>query len=442
MTYRRPQMRTWIAGATVAALAAAGVLAGCGSSGNGSGGGKVTITFWDDNGGPERTPIYRHLIAQFERQNPGISVTYVGVPEASVQQKYDTAVAGGAPPDVGGVTTSFLSDLVGQGALVPLDEDLSASSLNGKLVKNFVTAVRQTAPDGKLYEIPAAANLDVLWYRADWLRQAGLTAPKTWDQFLSDAQKLTGSAKNRYGYTIRGGSGAIFQLLAEMYSYSGISSFFDSSGKSTIDDPRNIAAIKQIAALYGKDTPKADVDNGYPQMVAEFDGGAVAMMHHNLGSYTDHVKAFGAANVAAVPLPMGSAGHYTVVNNPVDGFAIFKSSPHQAADWKFVQFLVSEQSNSYWNQQVGEIPANTGVASAAWIQQEAPVKMASEVLSDPATTTVEPPYYLPQFSSITKTDMEPLYQKVLLGQMSAAAFAQKFAQEMTAAQQDWRSHHH
>jgi multiple sugar transport system substrate-binding protein len=430
------------AAVTVAALVTAGPLAGCGSSGGSAAGGKVTITFWDDNGGPARTPIYRHLIAQFEKQNPDITVNYVGIPIDSVQQKYDTAIAGGAPPDVGGATTSFLADLIGQGALVPLDSQLSRSSLNGKLVKSFTNAVKQTAPDGKLYEIPAAANMDVLWYRSDWFGQAGLAAPRTWDQFIAAAQKLTDKGKNRYGYTLRGGSGAIFQLLADMYSYSGVTSFFTPSGTSTIDDPRNVAAITKLVSLYGKQTPKADVDNGYPQMVAEFDGGSAAMMHHNLGSYTAHIKALGAGNVAAVPLPMGPAGHYTVVNNPVDGFVVFKNSAHQSADWKFVEFLVSKQSNSYWNQQVGEIPANTAASGDAWVKQEAPVKMTADVLSDPATTTIEPPYYLPQFSSITKTDMAPLFQKVLLGQLSAQAFATKFAQEMTQAQQDWLKHHH
>jgi multiple sugar transport system substrate-binding protein len=424
----------------LAVLAGVSALAGCGGSAGGAGG-KVTITFWDDNGGPDRTPVYQHLIAQFEKQNPDITVKYVGIPTDSVQQKYDTAIAGGAPPDVGGATTSFLADLIGQGALVPLDGQLASGSLNGKLGKTFTSAVRQAAPDGKLYEIPAAANADVLWYRADWFRQAGLTPPQTWDQFIADAVKLTDKAKNRYGYTIRGGSGAIFQLLADMYSYSGVTSFFTGDGKSTIDDPRNVAAIARLASLYGKDTPRADVGNGYPQMVAEFDGGSAAMMHHNLGSYTDHVKALGAGNVAAVPLPMGPAGRRTVVDNPVDGFVIFAHSPNQSADWKFVQFLVSKQSNSYWNSKAGEIPANTDASGDAWVRREAPVKMTSDLLSDPATVTVEPPYYLPQFSSITKTDMPPLFQKVLLGQLSPGAFAAKFAQEMTQAQRDWRQHH-
>src|SRR5690348_7966828 len=95
--------------AALVTVVAVGALAGCASSGGSAAAGKVTITFWDDNGGPERTPIYQHLIAQFEQQNPDIAVKYVGIPIDSVQQKYDTAIAGGAPPDVGGATTSFLS---------------------------------------------------------------------------------------------------------------------------------------------------------------------------------------------------------------------------------------------------------------------------------------------------------------------------------------------
>jgi len=84
-------------------LACALAMAGCGDDG---GGGKETITFWDNNGGPARTPVFQHLIAQFEQANPDVHVEYVGIPSSSVQQKYDTAIAGGATPDVGGITTS------------------------------------------------------------------------------------------------------------------------------------------------------------------------------------------------------------------------------------------------------------------------------------------------------------------------------------------------
>ncbi|NUT50714.1 MAG: sugar ABC transporter substrate-binding protein, partial [Saccharothrix sp.] len=50
---------------------------------------------------------------------------------------------------------------------------------------------------------------------------------------------------------------------------------------------------------------------------------------------------------------------------------------------------------------------------------------------------VPAPVYLPEYSSITKTDTEPLYQKVLLGQMSAQDFLNQLAAKLTTAQQEW-----
>ncbi|GII78255.1 sugar-binding protein [Sphaerisporangium rufum] len=432
-----------------ACTAAAAVLAmslaatACGDdSGSGEGqaaGGKTTITFWDNNGGV-RTPIYQELIKRFEQANPTIHVEYVGIPIASVQQKYDTAVAGGETPDVGGVTTSYLANLTGQGALEPADDWLAKSSLNGKLVENMLASVKQTTPDGKLYLVPATSNLDVVWYQKDKLDAAKVTAPKSWDEFFTAVDKLT-KTPDQYGWTIRGGAGAIFQLLAEAYAYSGVNTFFDASGKSTVNDPKNVELVAKIAALYKKNTPEADVTNDFPKMVAQFTSGKVAMMHHNLGSYNDHVKAFGADKVDAFPLPVGLSGKRTVVANPVDGFAVFKNSKNKDAAWKFVDFLLSKESNSYWNQQTGQIPANTDAQGDSWLAERPYLKSAVETLGSPDTVVVSPPYYLPQFSSITKADTEPLFQKVLLGQMKPQEFLDTMAQKLTEAQEEWKKAH-
>jgi multiple sugar transport system substrate-binding protein len=419
------------------AAVAVGVLLGLASCGSGGGdSGKTEITFWDNNGGPARTPIYQELIRRFEAQNTDITVKYVGIPSASVQQKYDTAVAGGGAPDVGGVTTSYLSDLIGQDALEPLDDRLASGPLNGKVVPGFLDTVRGTAPDRKLYELPSSGNLDVLWYRTDIFKAAGLEPPTTWDAFFAAAQKLTDPARKQYGYTLRGGAGSIFQLFSEMYGYSALPGFFDAAGKSTVDNARNVELVQRMAGLFKRATPSADVSNGYPQMVAEFTGGNIAMMHHNLGSSGDVTKALG-DKVAAVPLPTNG----TVVPNPVDGYAVFKSGKHKDAAWKFAQFLVSQESNSYWNEKVGQIPANTLVQKESWIGENKPVQAALALLNDSKTVLAPPPTYLPQYSAITKADSEPLYQKVLLGKMSAQDFLTQIAGKLTAAQQQWTERH-
>ncbi|GII55110.1 sugar-binding protein [Planotetraspora thailandica] len=426
-------MKSTKAWAALAVLALA--VAGCGSGSGSQEPGKTTITFWDNNGGT-RTPIYQELIKRFEAANPTIHVEYVGIPIASVQQKYDTAIAGGDTPDVGGVTTSYLANLVGQQALEPADDWLGKSAVNGKLAAPMIKSVRDTVTDGKLYLVPGTSNMDVVWYLKDKLPEP----PATWDEFFTDTAELT-KAPDQYGYTIRGGAGSIFQVLAEMYAYSGVTQFFDASGKSTVNDPKNVEYLTKLAAMYKKDTPEADVTNDFPKMVAAFGTGKIAMMHHNLGSYNDHVKAHGADKIGAFALPAGASGKRTIVANPVDGFAVFKGSEHKDAAWKFVEFLVSKESNSYWNQQTGQIPANTEAQGDSWVTGLPHLKTAVDVLNDPATAVVSPPYYLPQFSSITKADTEPLFQKVLLKQMSPQEFLDTMAQKLTDAQAEWKKAH-
>ena len=59
----------------------------------------------------------------------------------------------------------------------------------------------------------------------------------------------------------------------------------------------------------------------------------------------------------------------------------------------------------------------------------------------PATKVVQMPYHLPEFNEITKTWAEPLFQKVLLGQMSAKDFLDQFATKLTEAQAGYKERH-
>jgi len=420
-------------------LTLGGGLAACGAEEPGeSSGGKTTITFWDDNGGPARTPVWQHIIAEFHKANPTIEVKYVGIPIAQAQQKYDTAIAGGGLPDVGGVTTAMLSSLVAQKALEPVDDRISGGALNGKLNEQVVSTVKGTVPDGKTYLLPMSTNMGVFWYRTDWFKEAGLKTPTSWDDFFTATQKLTDTAKNRYGFTIRGGAGSIAQMLEVVYGQSGITEIFDASGKATVNDPRNVAALTKLAGLYKKVTPEADISNDYTKMVAQFDGGNIAIMQHNLGSYQDHAKTIGAGNVAAMAVPKSADGVQAILSNPVTGIGLFASGEKKDAAYRFAEFAASKEMNSYWSEKTGVLPANTDVNDEPWIAGLQHIAEAVKVLNDPATKIVQMPYHLPEFNAITKTDMEPEFQKVLQGTLPAKDFLDTFAAKLTEAQASYR----
>ncbi|MGQ4385663.1 ABC transporter substrate-binding protein [Streptomyces sp. SAS_270] len=430
-----------------AAVALGSVLAltatACGDDGSGTAGdkgnegsGKGEITFWDNNGGV-RTDVWKEIIKDFEKKYPDIKVNYVGVPATSIQSKYDTSISGGGLPDVGGVGAAMLAEVAAQKALEPLDSRIEKSTLNGKLNQGMLDSVRNAGGGDKLYSVPTSANNGTLWYRTDLFKSAGLAEPSSWTNFYKAADKLTDKGDNKFGYTIRGGEGSIAQALDASYGQSGITEFWNGD-KTTVNDPKNVAALEKYVKLYKKDTPSADVNNDFTKMVAQWDSGTIGMLSHNLGSYQDHVKALGTGKFRGIPNPTLDDGTRVQVSNPVDGLGLFKASKHKAAAWKFIEFAASHESNSKWNESAGAIPSNIEAAKDSWIQQAEPTKLAAEALNGGKTKIVQLPYYLPDWNNISKSDNEPNFQKVLLGKMSAKDFLNTLAEQLNAAQADWK----
>lgn len=437
--YRRRRGTALVLGTVLALTATA-----CGDDGSGAatskgseGSGTGEITFWDNNGGV-RTDIWKEVIRDFEKKYPDIKVRYVGVAATEIQSKYDTAIQGGGLPDVGGVGAAMTAAIAAQGALEPLDRRLAGSAVGGELNDAMLENARAAAGGKELYTLPTSANNGVLYYRTDLFKAASLDAPTTWSQFYKAADQLTDRKKNSFGYTIRGGAGSIAQALDAMYGQSGITEFWDTDHTTTVNDPENVAALKKYVALYRKTTPEADLNNDFTKMVAQWDSGRIGMLNHNLGSYQDHVQALGEQKFRGLPNPTLDDGTRVQVSNPVDGLGLFKASDNKKAAWKFIEFAASHEANSKWNESAGAIPANTRAAEDAWVRKSEPTRLATRALNDPKTRIVQLPYYLPDWNTLSKSENEPAFQKVLLGRTSAKAFLDSLAEQLNKAQAEWR----
>ncbi|WP_139488418.1 ABC transporter substrate-binding protein [Brevibacillus dissolubilis] len=427
------------------------MLAGCGNTtdqtvitdGAGSQtkpGEKVTIVFWDENAGPQRTPFYEELIKQFEEANLTIDVEYVGMPNKSAKQKYDAAIAAEDLPDVGGVQTTWLADFTIRGALLPMDPYFDQWSEKDKLNKQAIQSNRDVVQDKKLYQIPNTTNLDNLWYRADWYKEAGVTPPVTWDDFFAGIEKMTDKSKNRYGFSIRGGKGGSFQLQRLMYAYSGITDYFDASGKSTINDPKHVEFMKKYLGLYKTYTPESDITNGYKEMVAGFDTGAVAMIQHNIGSYGEHSKSLKPEQYAALAFPKSLNGNYVVEGFNTNGYSIFKTTKHPDEAWKFISFLASAPSQSYWNKQIGQLPTHEDAINEDWFKNAQHIQEAVKVLNDPNTLYYYPSVYTPDYRSILDQVVDPGLQAVMSGKNTVEEFLNEWAAAMEKSKKQYEQH--
>jgi multiple sugar transport system substrate-binding protein len=427
--------------ALVVATGLLGGLAACSSSSGGDEGtadNPVTITFWDNNGGPDRTPLYQDIISKFEAQNPSIKVDYVGIPASDAATKYQTAVAGGSTPDVGIVVGWMASSLAAQNALTPLDDMLASSDLNGHIADDALTAAHGSSFDHKLYILPMTATPDTIWYRSDQFAAAGVTPPDTWADFYAAAKALTNTSTGEYGFAMRGGAGSVNQLVPVAYSCSAIDSFFDSNDKTTLSDPKIGSCLQQFADIYNVDTSQADVSYAYQDMITAFDSGKAAMVQHNLGSAANHVKAFGEGVAVAAPMPAATdSGARTLVAPTPEGPAVFSGSQHPEAAWKFAQFLLSHDINSQWNQTTNQIPGNSDARADSWVAGNQPISVSIDALGDSANTIVTSPLYLPDWNSIL-TDMAQEWQAVLLKQTTAQQFADDWADKVNTAEAEYQ----
>src|SRR5699024_9577515 len=81
---------------------------------------QVTISFWDENAGPQRTPIWEEIIERFEEENPDVNVEYFGLPKDDAKSKFDAAIAANDVPDIASLQTSWLPEYSIREALLPL----------------------------------------------------------------------------------------------------------------------------------------------------------------------------------------------------------------------------------------------------------------------------------------------------------------------------------
>lgn len=381
---------------------------------------KVTVTFWDENAGDERTEYYEKMIADFEAENPDIHIEYLGLSSSDALSKYQTAISAGETPDVGTVNSSWASTIFGMGHCVPLD-DLYASWDEAQYMdQGAVDATRSYSKDGKLYMIPNTTNFMCLWINEQMFEEANVEIPTTWDDFFAAVEALTDTEKGQYGYTIRGGAGAPSPLFDLIYAYMGTNEVFDENGQCTVNSDKAVEFVEKFLGMYGVYTPESDITASYKETAGNFDSKVSAMFNHNLGSYGTHVEAFGGEEgFCAAPFPVADNGNYVNFGGSFDGPVMFDTCENQEAAWKWITYLCGHEGSGYWNESIGQLPTNTLCYEDSWMQEKQHVQMAVQQLSAENTLTYTSPQYLPEWGTINTTYIEPAIQSVMSGDMTA-----------------------
>lgn len=404
---------------------------------------KATLTVWTSATDPTRKLVYDGIFAGFMKENPNITLDYLAVPgdPNAFVQKLDMALAAGTGPDLGIFATPAY---IQRGALEPLDSYFEKSKLKDMIPKDVIEKIRSIdQKDKKLYGIFGSGLVNTMWVRSDWLKEKNLTVPKTWDEFFAAAEKLTDKASGRYGYSIRGGSGSAQNLEYLMYAYSGITTYFDVNGKSTINDPLHVEFLKKYLGNYGKLTPEDDLTKGWVELAATFQSGKAGMIFHNLGSASSHTTAFKGDTtkfeVASFPSSVKGYPVHSAFRTDAS-WTISAASKYKAQAWKFVEYMaVNADAVLKLGAEAGGVPLVSSIATSEEVKKYPYIQFGLKLIGDTKLKYTDNPYWLPDYTPTWTSVAEPGIQKVMAGKMTAQELLDQWANALTKGLADYKA---
>ncbi len=305
------------------------------------------------------TQLIDGYISKFEQQNPGITVKPVlsgGYPDTLT--KIETTIkGGGTPPDVAVMLSTDLYSLVDSNAIQPLDSQIAAAGGDTYLSDFYPAFLANSRYQGHIWSLPFQRSTPVLFYNKDMFTAAGLdpsTGPANYQEMVSDAQKLTKPDGSTYGIEIS--SDGIPYWLFQSFVIGGGSNVVGSApNQVNFDTPQAIQALQDFADLSAKYHVMPSGILQWANMPNDFVAGKAAMIWHSSGSLANILKQ--AKFNVGVSYTVGENGY----GAPTGGGNLYmlKGIPasHQAAAWKFIQFMSSTDTQADWSINTGYIAA-------------------------------------------------------------------------------------
>ncbi|MEK1894342.1 MAG: ABC transporter substrate-binding protein [Rhizobium sp.] len=170
--------------------------------------------------------------------------------------------------------------------------------------------------------LPYVGNAQMFFYDAAKYKEAGVDAPKTWDDVLKASKKLTESGGGRYfGYVFRGGQGnpVVADFMPIFWSY-GADMFNADRTKVTIDTPEGAAAMKTFMALRDVSPKGVESYNANEVGTALAAGTAASSINwpNYVATFEDPTQSKMVGKISYSPIPAGTKpgsseiGHWTM----------------------------------------------------------------------------------------------------------------------------------
>lgn len=392
------------------ALAGAAGLAACGRRPAGTGAhpsgaaasAPVTLHFLG-RGGPGYEAYFRYVATTaFPKLHPQVRVQLDYVPNSQWLQKFETALAGGVPPNALLFGDARLRQYAAKGVLARLDAPFAKTFHRSDFLP---VALENQYVGPHLYGLPLDLAVWAFFYNKDLFDKAHLPYPDsnwTWAQYFQTARRLTldlhGRTPLEKGFNPRqvvqygSGSGLLtgFETVVDSF---GVKALDVAAGRCNLDAPEAVAAMQLLADAgaqqYAMPSPAFKESIG-----PAFHAGNIAMSVD--GSW--RISTLKAAKVpfrwgVALP-PKGPKGR--VILAEASENSIPARAAHQPEAWELIAFMGSAAGQRLAYQYgVASVPSIRSVAAAAGTKD--PVTASLVAMAEKATL----PYWCRALSDAT-----------------------------------------
>jgi len=265
-------------------------------------------------------PAFEKVVGLYEDQT-GNKIKLDVTPFGGILEKGRNAVRSGQSPyDLMMLDTQWTIEFYEGGFLAPL-KDIDASFDLPKETLRYGDSGDwnaqkhwRTADGGQLMEYTVLGNVQLLYYRADVLKQAGIAAPQTWNDVMTACTKMTDAGK-QYGFVVRGekGNSIRYDWMSVMLAEGGSVVKDPEAGDYTVtlNSPESKAALDLYIELLKKCGPANYGNLGQGDVIQLLATGKAVMGDLVLAAWAtfdDPAKSAVVGKMETVPLPRGRTG--------------------------------------------------------------------------------------------------------------------------------------
>ena len=332
------------ASSLAAALAAITASSGCSGSSS-SGGDSKTLTYWASNQGTSIDADKEALTPLLETftGDTGITVNLEVIGWNDLQTRIQTAVTSGDAPDVVNIGNTWAVSLQATGAFLELDDE-AMTAVGG--ANKFVATALETC--GAAETVPTSLPLYGLayglYYNRKMFSDAGLEPPRTWEEMVEAAKRLTSTATGVYGLSLAAGSYTENAHYAFINAAQNGSDLFDDQENPTFTGQGVVDGILRYLNLMQTDkvvnTSNAQYDNG-TDSVADFANGKAAMIiNQNNADTTIAANGMTSEAFGVVPYPAPKAAASDVASHVAGiNISVFAGTKNRDGALQLVRFL-------------------------------------------------------------------------------------------------------